>query len=73
MFRIRTFCTGRRRARPRYGGAVVPGLYRDLFTAVAATAGSLTGLLFAVLSVTPSRGVFLRRPTCLSGKLSISR
>jgi hypothetical protein len=35
---------------------VVPGLYRDLFTAVAATAGSLTGLLFVALSVTPSRG-----------------
>jgi hypothetical protein len=35
---------------------VVPGLYRDLFTAIAATAGSLTGLLFVALSVTPSRG-----------------
>ena len=34
---------------------MVPGLYRDLFTAVAATAGSLTGLLFVALSVTPSR------------------
>jgi hypothetical protein len=32
---------------------VVPGLYRDLFAAIAATAGSLTGLLFVALSVTP--------------------
>jgi hypothetical protein len=31
---------------------VVPGLYRELFTAIAATAGSLTGLLFVALSVT---------------------
>jgi hypothetical protein len=35
---------------------VVPGLYRDLFTAVAATAGSLTGLLFVALSVGAGRG-----------------
>jgi hypothetical protein len=35
---------------------VVPGLYRELFTAIAATAGSLTGLLFVALSVTPRRG-----------------
>jgi hypothetical protein len=32
---------------------VVPGLYRELFAAIAATAGSLTGLLFVALSVTP--------------------
>jgi hypothetical protein len=35
---------------------VVPGIYRDLFTAVAATAGSLTGLLFVALSVGAGRG-----------------
>jgi hypothetical protein len=35
---------------------VVPGLYRDLFAAIAATAGSLTGLLFVALSVGPARG-----------------
>jgi hypothetical protein len=35
---------------------VVPGIYRDLFVAVAATAGSLTGLLFVALSVGPGRG-----------------
>jgi hypothetical protein len=35
-----------------YVGAVVPEVYRELFTAVAATAGSLTGLLFVALSVT---------------------
>jgi hypothetical protein len=35
---------------------VVPGLYRDLFTAVAATAGSLTGLLFVAVSVGLGRG-----------------
>jgi hypothetical protein len=34
---------------------VVPGIYRDLFTAVAATAGSLTGLLFVALSVGTGR------------------
>jgi hypothetical protein len=34
---------------------VVPGLYRELFTAIAATAGSLTGLLFVALSVTPRK------------------
>jgi hypothetical protein len=33
-----------------YVGAVVPGLYRVLFAAIAATAGSLTGLLFVALS-----------------------
>jgi hypothetical protein len=36
----------------RYVGAVVPQVYRELFAAVAATAGSLTGLLFVALSVT---------------------
>jgi hypothetical protein len=41
---------------PGYVGAVVPGLYRELFAAIAATAGSLTGLLFVALSVTPRRG-----------------
>ena len=35
---------------------MVPGIYRDLFTAVAATAGSLTGLLFVALSVGAGRG-----------------
>ena len=35
-----------------YVGAVVPEIYRELFAAVAATAGSLTGLLFVALSVT---------------------
>jgi hypothetical protein len=35
-----------------YVGAVVPEVYRELFTAIAATAGSLTGLLFVALSVT---------------------
>jgi hypothetical protein len=35
---------------------VVPGIYRDLFAAVAATAGSLTGLLFVALSVGAGRG-----------------
>jgi hypothetical protein len=35
---------------------VVPGLYRELFAAIAATAGSLTGLLFVALSVTPRQG-----------------
>jgi hypothetical protein len=35
---------------------VVPGLYRELFAAIAATAGSLTGLLFVALSVTPRGG-----------------
>jgi hypothetical protein len=35
-----------------YVGAVVPEVYRELFAAVAATAGSLTGLLFVALSVT---------------------
>ena len=34
---------------------MVPGIYRDLFTAVAATAGSLTGLLFVALSVGSGR------------------
>ncbi len=38
-----------------YVGAVVPGIYRELFAAIAATAGSLTGLLFVALSVTPRR------------------
>jgi hypothetical protein len=36
----------------RYVGAVVPEVYRELFTAIATTAGSLTGLLFVALSVT---------------------
>ncbi|HEX4399115.1 MAG TPA: hypothetical protein VH136_15865 [Trebonia sp.] len=31
---------------------MVPEVYRELFTAIAATAGSLTGLLFVALSVT---------------------
>ena len=35
---------------------MVPGIYRDLFAAVAATAGSLTGLLFVALSVGAGRG-----------------
>ena len=35
-----------------YVGAVVPEVYRELFAAIAATAGSLTGLLFVALSVT---------------------
>jgi hypothetical protein len=35
---------------------VVPGIYRELFAAIAATAGSLTGLLFVALSVGPGRG-----------------
>jgi hypothetical protein len=35
---------------------VEPGLYRELFAAIAATAGSLTGLLFVALSVTPRQG-----------------
>ena len=34
---------------------MVPGLYRELFAAIAATAGSLTGLLFVALSVAPRR------------------
>ena len=38
-----------------YVGAVVPEVYRELFAAIAATAGSLTGLLFVALSVTPRR------------------
>jgi hypothetical protein len=39
-----------------YGGPVVSATYRDLFAAVAATAGSLTGLLFVALSLVPRRG-----------------
>ena len=39
-----------------YVDSVIPGVYRELFAAVAATAGSLTGLLFVALSVTPRRG-----------------
>jgi hypothetical protein len=35
---------------------VVIGAYRDLFTAVAASAGALTGLLFVAVSVVPRRG-----------------
>lgn len=35
---------------------MVPGTYRELFAAIAATAGSLTGLLFVALSVTPRPG-----------------
>jgi hypothetical protein len=35
----------------QYVGAVVVGDYRDLFTATAAAAGTLTGLLFVALSV----------------------
>lgn len=36
---------------------MVVGTYRDLFTATAAAAGSLTGLLFVALSVTGRRGL----------------
>ena len=36
---------------------MVAGTYRDLFTAVAAAAGALTGLLFVALSVTGRRGM----------------
>jgi hypothetical protein len=39
-----------------YVGAVVPGTYRELFATIAATAGSLTGLLFVALSVTTRLG-----------------
>jgi hypothetical protein len=35
---------------------VVPGTYRELFATIAATAGSLTGLLFVALSVTTRMG-----------------
>ena len=35
---------------------MVVGAYRDLFTAVAASAGALTGLLFVAVSVVPRRG-----------------
>ena len=35
---------------------MVPGIYRELFAATAATAGSLTGLLFVALSVGSGRG-----------------
>ena len=35
---------------------MVPGTYRELFAAIAATAGSLTGLLFVALSVATRRG-----------------
>jgi hypothetical protein len=34
---------------------VVSAVYRELFTAIAAASGTLTGLLFVALSVTPSR------------------
>jgi hypothetical protein len=49
-----------------YGGPVVSAAYRDLFAAVAATSGTLTGLLFVALSVTPSQragaaGAVIRR------------
>ena len=36
-------------------GAVVLGTYRELFAAIAATAGALTGLLFVAISVAPRR------------------
>jgi hypothetical protein len=39
-----------------YCGAVVFGTYRELFAAIAATAGALTGLLFVAISVAPRRG-----------------
>ena len=51
--------SGRRLSAPLirgYVGAVVPVVYRELFAAIAATAGSLTGLLFVALSVAPRRG-----------------
>jgi hypothetical protein len=35
---------------------VVFGTYRELFAAIAATAGALTGLLFVAISVAPRRG-----------------
>lgn len=40
----------------RYGDLVVIGAYRDLFAAIAASAGTLTGLLFVAVSVVPRRG-----------------
>jgi hypothetical protein len=46
---------------PLYGGAVIVGAYRDLFAAVAASGGALTGLLFVALSVAP-RGVLVTGP-----------
>ena len=38
-----------------YCGAVVFGAYRELFAAIAASAGALTGLLFVAISVAPRR------------------
>jgi hypothetical protein len=37
------------------GGSVISGPYLDLFAAIAAASGTLTGLLFVALSVSPSR------------------
>jgi hypothetical protein len=37
-------------------GVVLTGTYRDLFTAIATSAGALTGLLFVVMTVAESRG-----------------
>ncbi len=45
----------RGQATARYRGAVALATSPDLFTATAATAGSLTGLLFVAMSVAPRR------------------
>jgi hypothetical protein len=42
--------------------AVVSGPYLELFAAIAAASGTLTGLLFVALSVTPSRRARSRSP-----------
>ncbi len=41
---------------------MVLGSYRDLFTAIAASAGTLTGLLFVALSVTPHQSAAVGPP-----------